>query len=56
MSSEDGSWTIWICFSSVVTYIFGISDLRYTLKMEKFQIKLLQKGIKIITAFSSGSV
>ena len=31
MSCEDGSWTIWMHFSSFVTYIFEILDFRCTL-------------------------
>ena len=31
MSYEDGSWTIWMHFSSFITYIFEILDFRCTL-------------------------
>ena len=31
MSCEDGSWTIWMHFSSFVTYIFEFFDFRSTL-------------------------
>ena len=48
MSCEDGSWTIWIQFSSFVKYIFEISDFRYTLSpcniwMSLFSIHLVTR-------------